>query len=121
MLYRDPMAKLVFYENEGGRMPVKEDLEGLSEPDQAKAAAHLLLLEEHGHTLREPHVKHLQDKLRELRFKISAGQYRIFFFFHVGDKVVLLHSLQKKTQETPKQDMRLALKRMKDWQDRHGG
>jgi phage-related protein len=102
-------------------MPVREALEKLPLPDQAKTTAHLLLLEEHGRALREPHVKHLQDRLKELRFKISAGQYRIFFFFRMGDKVVLLHSLQKKTQETPKQDLRLALKRMKDWQDRLGG
>jgi phage-related protein len=115
------MLKLLFYENENGRMPVKEELEALSVPDQAKAAAHLSLLQEQGHTLREPHVKHMQDKLKELRFKVSVGQYRIFFFFHVGDKVILVHSLQKKTQATPKQDLRIALKRMKDWQDRHGG
>ena len=114
------MATIVFYRNENGRMPVKEDLEGLPEPDQAWAAAHLSFLEDQGHTLREPHVKHLQDKLKELRFKISAGQYRILFFFHAGDTVVLVHTLQKKTQETPKRDLKLALKRMKDWQERHG-
>lgn len=102
-------------------MPVKEALESLSNPDQAKAAAHLALLQDHGHSLREPHVKHLQDKLKELRFKISAGQYRIFFFFHMGDTAVLVHTLQKKTQETPKQDIRLAISRMKDWQERSGG
>jgi phage-related protein len=120
-LYYPSMTKILFYENENGRMPVKEELEALSEPDQAKAAAHLSLLQEHGHALREPHVKHMQDKLKELRFKVSAGQYRIFFFFHVGDKAILVHSLQKKTQETPKLDLKIALKRMKDWQDRYGG
>lgn len=121
MLYCIRVTKILFYVNENGRMPVKEDLEKLSEPDQARAAAYLSLLQEQGHTLREPHVKFMQDKLKELRFKISAGPYRIFFFFHVGDSAVLLHSILKKTQETPKQDLKLALKRMKDWQARHGG
>jgi phage-related protein len=121
MLYSKRMAIVVFYRNENGRMPVRESLEELSNPDQAKAAAHHSLLEEYGHTLREPHVKTLKEGLKELRFKISAGQYRIFFFFHVGDTVVLLHTLQKKTQETPKQDIKLALKRIKDWQETHGG
>lgn len=54
------MTKVLFYENENGRMPVKEDLEALSEPEQAKVAAHLSLLQEHGHALRTPHVKHMQ-------------------------------------------------------------
>ena len=121
MLYRKEVSRILFYRNENGRMPVKDALEELSAPDQAKAAAHLSLLEEYGHTLREPHVKTLKDGLKELRFKIPAGPYRIFFFFHVGDTVVLLHTLQKKTQETPKQDLKLALKRMKDWEGTHGG
>jgi phage-related protein len=101
-------------------MPVRESLEALSKPDQARAATHLSQLEEYGHTLREPHVKPIQDKLMELRFKISSGQYRIFFFFHVGDSAVFVHTLQKRTQETPKHDIKLALKRMKDWQRKHG-
>jgi phage-related protein len=121
MLYRERVAHVIFYRNENGKMPVKEALEDLSAPDQAKAAAHLSLLEEYGHTLREPHVKTLKEGLKELRFKIAAGQYRIFFFFHVGDTAVLLHTLQKKTQETPKQDLKLALKRMNEWQGAHGG
>ena len=57
------MSELVFFENENGRMPVREAIEELSTPDQAKVAAHLTLLEQRGHTLREPYVKHLQDKL----------------------------------------------------------
>jgi len=113
--------EVLFYETEGGRAPVRENLEALPEPDQAKAAAHISLLEQHGHTLREPHVKHMQDKLKELRFKISAGQYRVFFFFHVGSKIVLVHSMVKKTQTTPKNDLDLALKRMREWQKRNGG
>ena len=121
MLYPKSMVELVFFETENGRAPVRENLEALPEPDQAKAAAHLNLLELHGHTLREPHVKHMQDKLRELRFKISAGQYRVLFFFPVGGKAVLVHSIVKKTQETPKPDLDLALKRMREWMRRHGG
>lgn len=121
MLYPKTMVELIFFETEGGRAPVRDSLETLPEPDQAKAAAYLSLLERHGHTLREPHVKHLQDKLKELRFKISAGQYRVFFFIHMGDNAVLLHSIVKKTQQTPKPDMDLALKRMREWLRRYGG
>ena len=120
MLYHENTPRVVFYENENGRLPVREELESLSESDQAKAATHIALLEKLGHGLREPHVKHLQEKLKELRFKISEGQYRIFFFFHVGEKVVLLHSMVKKTQQTPQRDLELALKRMKDWIRRRG-
>ena len=121
MLYNKEMFEIVFFETKNGRAPVRENLEALLEPDQAKAAAHLKLLEQYGHTLKEPHVKHMQDKLRELRFKISAGQYRVFFFFHVGAKVVLVHSIVKKTQETPKPELDLALRRMREWMRRHGG
>lgn len=115
------MVEVIFYTSESGRMPVRENLESLPEPDQAKAAAHLSLLERYGYSLREPHVKHMQDKLNELRFKISAGHYRVFFFFQVGAKAVLVHSIIKKTPATPKSDLDLALKRMRDWLRRNGG
>jgi phage-related protein len=102
-------------------MPVKDNLEELSIPDQAKASAHLSLLQKQGRALREPHVKYMQHKLLELRFKVSAGQYRIFFFFHSGNEAILVHSFQKKTQATPRHQLKVAINRMKDWKNRFGG
>jgi phage-related protein len=115
------MVEVIFYTSENGREPVLENLEALPEPDQAKAAAHLGLLERYGASLREPHVKRMQDKLNELRFRISAGHYRVFFFFQVGSKAVLVHSIVKKTPTTPKSDLDLAMKRMRNWIRRYGG
>lgn len=115
------MVEIIFFQTEGGHLPVRENLESLPGPDQAKAAAHLALLQKQGHALRLPHVRHMSGtRLHELRFKISAGQYRVFFFFQVGNKVVLVHSMVKKAQQTPKADLDLAVKRMREWIRKEG-
>ena len=111
---------VVFYTTENGKVPVEDNILKLANPDQAKVYASLNFLEVHGHTLREPHVKTLKGKLKALRLKIQPGQYRVFFFFHTGDEIVILHSFIKKTQKTPKPEMTTALKRQKDWIKRAG-
>lgn len=119
MLYNESRVELVFFQTEMGRQPVQEALDDLSKPDRARVLSYLSMLEQHGQSLKEPHVKPLREKLKELRFQVRPGQFRIFFFFHAGDKAVLVHSLIKKTQQTPKQD--LALSRMRHWNRVNGG
>ncbi|MBF0433079.1 MAG: type II toxin-antitoxin system RelE/ParE family toxin [Fibrobacteria bacterium] len=114
------MAQVVFYTTVNGKSPVEENISKLANPDQAKAYSSLNFLEEHGYRLREPHVKTLKGNLKELRFRIKPGQYRVFFFFHNQDDIVLLHSFIKKTQKTPKTAISTALKRQKDWENRAG-
>lgn len=67
-----------------------------------------------GANLHEPHTKAMGDGLFEMRLKASEGIARVMYCTLVGQKIVMLHSFVKKTDKTPKQDLELAIKRMKE-------
>lgn len=64
--------------------------------------------------LREPHVKHLEGKLWELRAKATEGVARGIYITVTGRRVVILHVFVKKTQKTPPAALTMARKRMKE-------
>ena len=72
------------------------------------------LMEQHGADLRLPHSRAMGDGLFELRCKGAEGIGRAFYCTVVGRHIVIVHSLIKKTQETPLADLRLARKRVKE-------
>lgn len=63
--------------------------------------------------MREPHVKHLEGKLWELRVSAQEGIARGLYVTASGRRVVVLHVFEKKTQKTPRRAIELALERMK--------
>ena len=60
----------------------------------------------------EKYLKHLSgtDGLYEIRVEYQSNIYRIFCFFDKGKLVVLLNAFQKKTQKTPKKEIKMAEK-----------
>ena len=72
------------------------------------------LMEQHGADLRLPHSRAMGEGLFELRCKGAEGIGRAFYCTVVGRRIVIVHSLIKKTQETPLADLRLARKRVKE-------
>jgi phage-related protein len=71
-------------------------------------------IEEFGPNLGLPYTKAMKDGLFEIRAKGKEGIGRAFFCTVVDQKVVILHSIIKKTQKTSKKDLDLAKKRMKE-------
>ena len=63
--------------------------------------------------MREPHVKHLEGKLWELRVSAQEGIARGLYVTASGRRVVVLHVFEKKSQKTPRRAIELALERMK--------
>lgn len=63
---------------------------------------------------RRPVCRSLGKGLWEIRSSISDGRITRVIFCVADDKMVLLHGFIKKTQKTPKADLDLALKRMKE-------
>jgi len=55
--------------------------------------------------------------VHEIRLKDKDGIYRVFYFTKVKDKILIFHAFQKKTQKTPKKDIDLAKKRLKEMLD----
>ncbi len=101
-----------FYTDENGTKPVKEWILGLEENARSVVLRNLDLLEQLGVGIREPYVKHLENKLYEVRAKDRKGIYRIIYFAHTGKRFVLLHGFVKKTQKTPRKEIEMAKKRM---------
>jgi phage-related protein len=64
--------------------------------------------------MREPHVKPLGDKLWEMRMTGRDGIARAIYVLAQGRRIVILHAFVKKTQKTPPEAIRLALKRAKE-------
>ena len=107
----------MFYQSRDGRVPVLEYLEELHHANNPKEYSlyekimvKLHLLANAGSKLGMPHVKFLQDKIRELRVKNE----RILYVTIIGSEIYLLHHFTKKTQKTPKNDLLIAIKRYKE-------
>jgi phage-related protein len=64
--------------------------------------------------MRAPYVKPLHDKLWEMRMSGQDGIARAIYITARGRRIVILHAFVKKTQKTPPQAIRLALKRAKE-------
>jgi phage-related protein len=101
--------EIAYYSNK-----VQQDV--LSFPDGVLADYLRLseLLEEFGPALRMPHSRALGEGLFELRPKSKEGIGRVFYCFLIGQKVMVVHSFVKKTQETPNRELRVAISRMQE-------
>jgi phage-related protein len=64
--------------------------------------------------LGEPHVKHLEGKLWELRLTGRDGIARALYVTAIGRRVVVVRAFVKKIQKTPSAEIKLALRRAKD-------
>jgi phage-related protein len=67
-------------------------------------------LERVGH----PQVKHLRDKLWEMRFSGRDGIARAIYVTAVGRRVIVVHAFVKKSPTTPKAALDLAERRAKE-------
>ncbi|MCA0339546.1 MAG: type II toxin-antitoxin system RelE/ParE family toxin [Proteobacteria bacterium] len=63
--------------------------------------------------LREPHVKHLEGKLWELRASAAEGIARGIYVTAIGRRVVILHVFVKKSQKTPSLALETARRRLR--------
>lgn len=93
---------------------VDAEIEALPPGLQARLIRLMEMVESVGlEQLREPHVKHLEGKLWELRAKASEGIARGLYVTITGHRVIILHVFVKKSQKTPKSALDIAQQRMK--------
>ena len=50
----------------------------------------------------------------ELRIKDRSGQFRIFYFTKHANAILVFHDFRKKTQATPKNELKIAKQRLGD-------
>lgn len=111
--------KAEFYENEK-EIPVKEFLDSLDIKMRTKFLMEIKLLEEKGNALREPYSKPLGNGIFELRAKVGTDISRVLYFFYYEGRIILTHGFIKKTQKTPKNEIKKAEQYRKDFIERNG-
>ena len=96
---------------------VDEELDALPADMRARFMRIALLIESVGlEQVREPHVKHLQGPLWEMRMIGKDGISRALYVSAKGKRVVVVRVFVKKTQKTPRREIELALRRAKEVQ-----
>ncbi len=76
-----------------------------------------MLMEQGPADVREPYVKKLRGDLWEMRLRGKNGIARAVYFTASGRRLVVVSAFVKKDQKTPKRELDLAIKRMKEWKN----
>ncbi|SRR5208283_794454 len=93
---------------------VDAEVEALPEDMRARLARIAKLIEEKSlERVGEPHIKHIEGRLWEMRLKGRTGISRALYVTAVGKRVVIVRTFVKKTEKTPRREIELALFRAK--------
>jgi phage-related protein len=91
---------------------VRKELDVLPADMKARFRRIVELIQDYGFSqVREPHVRHLEGSLWEMRMKGRDGISRAIYVTARGRRVVVLRVFVKKTQKTPRREIDLALER----------
>ena len=94
---------------------VDDELNALPSALRARLLRIVELIEQVGlEQVHEPHIKHLEDKLWEIRAKSPDGIARAIYVTATGRRLVILHAFVKKAQKTPKRAIETARQRAKE-------
>jgi phage-related protein len=113
LIDRSKKLPAFFYESALGNRPVREWIPGPTLEDR-KLVGRDIQKVEFGWPLGMPYCHSLGDGLWEVRIGLTDGRIGRVIFCVAREPMVLLHGFVKKTQKTPAQDLKLALKRMKE-------
>jgi phage-related protein len=105
-----PTTELVFYKDDDGSVPFLEWFDGLQARAQDKCRVRLERLEQLGHEIRRPEADFLRDGIYELRVGLQGINYRMLYFFHGREVVVVSHGLVKE-RIVPAREIDLAMRR----------
>lgn len=72
------------------------------------------LMLEHGPDIGMPHTRAMSAGLFEVRAKGREGIGRAFYCTVVGQRIVILHAIVKKTEQTPARDLETARARQRE-------
>lgn len=96
---------------------VDAEIEALPAEMRARLARIANLIEEIGlERVGEPHVKHIEGPVWEMRLKGRSGISRALYVTTAGRRVVIVRVFVKKTEKTPRREIDLALFRAKSVQ-----
>jgi phage-related protein len=94
---------------------VRREVEALSVEHRAKFRRIAELIAAKGlERVHEPYIKHIGDKLWEMRLSDRGGIARIIYVTASNRRIVLLHAFEKKTRKTPQRALETAREQLKE-------
>jgi phage-related protein len=104
------VLKVIFYRSEAGNEPVREWLKDLQQDDKRQIGEDIKTAQL-GWPLGMPLIKKIDKDLWEVRTRLADGIARVFFIVD-GEYMILFHGFIKKSQKTPQNELKTALRRL---------
>ena len=89
-------------------------MNSLSKPERLKILRALLLFETED-KIPYHYIKYLRDGIYEFRVSYINNEYRLFFIYDGETIVVLFNCIKKKSQKTPENEIKKAIKLKKEY------
>jgi len=97
---------------------VRDELDALPPDMQARFRRIVELIQGYGlERVHEPHIKHLEGPLWEMRMKGKDGISRAVYVTAKGHRIVVVRVFVKKTQKTPQREIEIAFQRAQEAED----
>ncbi len=94
---------------------VRDELEALPADMKARFRRIVELIQNYGlEQMREPHVRHLDGAVWEMRMKGRDGISRAIYVTARSRRVVVVRVFVKKTQQTPRREINIAMQRARE-------
>ena|SRR3990167_7520922 len=104
------LVEVVFYREADGSIPLLEWLDRITPKAQAKCLVKIERLKSLGHELRRPEADYLRNGIYELRVGLEGINYRMLYFFHGNQAVVISHGVIKE-RTVPLKEINRAIER----------
>ncbi len=109
-----PETRVIFYQNEKGKLPVLIWLDELERQDPKgliNCLDRIQQLASIGHELRRPLADFLRDGIYELRASHRRVQYMILYFCHGRNIAIIAHAIVKEDSAVPDVEIERAIER----------
>ena len=94
---------------------VERELDELAADVRQRFLRIVELVEKYGlHAMQEPHIKHLEGRLWEMRMKGKDGIARAIYVTATAQRIVVVHAFVKISQRTPSRALAIARARAKE-------
>jgi phage-related protein len=107
--------RIEYVELPNGRIPARELIDSLDDKAAARIDAFIDRLKVYGNRMQGKFVKKLSDSIFELRVKQFDRIFRILFFYQPGALIVITSGFQKKSEQTPPNEIVKAEKLRRVW------
>ena len=105
------MLEVVFFREADGRVPLLEWINALPVAARKKCRDRIDQLRVAGHELRRPLADYLGNGIHELRVRRPEASYRMLYFFHGREIVVVSHGFVKAGAAVPQSEIERAIRR----------